>query len=383
MRRKECATGIHRALRTGKRFLAGLCAVPLLAALSAAALPADRVRAAELPAAQAVQATGAQDTQLPPGYVRSIYTNEPVTAAQAGLRPIAVMMPTDRSAQPSYGIGHAKVLYEIMEEGEISRQLAIIDDWQGLSRIGNVRSCRAYYLPIATEWDPILIHFGGVWYMRDRISLPDINNLSGTYEYGTGGSAPGANQFFRSSDRKAPHNAYISADGITEACAQLGYSLSIRPEYYSGQHFAFADGVNTLDQYGAAAAPANTVSLADIFPYTKTGFTYNPATGLYDKTIHGSAHKDADGTQLSFANVIVQNTSWVRLDDGGYLAFGNYDTTQDGWYFTKGKCIHITWQKTADYSPTKYFDDAGNEIRLNQGKTYIAVAQAGRLPAFS
>ena len=191
--------------RTGRRLLAGICAALLLAA---------------------VPAGGAQAEELPAGYVRSIYTNEPVTAAQAGQRPIAVMMPTDRAAQPSYGIGHAKVLYEIMEEGEISRQLAIIDDWQGLSRIGNVRSCRAYYLPIATEWDPILIHFGGVWYMRDRISLPDINNLSGTYEYGTGGSAPGADKFFRSSDRRAPHNAYISAAGITEACAQLGYSLA-------------------------------------------------------------------------------------------------------------------------------------------------------------
>ena len=348
--------------RTGRRLLAGLCAALLLAAAPAG---------------------GAQAEELPTGYVRSIYTNEPVTAAQAGQRPIAVMMPTDRAAQPSYGIGHAKVLYEIMEEGEISRQLAIIDDWHALPRIGNIRSCRAYYLRIATEWDPILIHFGGVWYMRDRISLPDINNLSGTYEYGTGGSAPGADKFFRSSDRRAPHNAYISAAGITEACARLGYSLAIRPEYYSAKHFSFAEGVNTLTQYGAGAAAANVIDLSNIFPYTKTGFTYNPATGLYDKTIHGGAHKDADGTQLSFANVIVQNTSWVRLDDNGYLAFANYDTTQDGWYFTKGKCIHITWQKTADYSPTRYFDDAGNEIQMNQGKTYIAVAQAGRLPVFS
>lgn len=348
--------------RTGRRLLAGLCAALLLAAAPAA---------------------GAQAEELPAGYVRSIYTNEPVTAAQAGQRPIAVMMPTDRAAQPSYGIGHAKVLYEIMEEGEISRQLAIIDDWQGLPRIGNIRSCRAYYLPIATEWDPILIHFGGVWYMRDRISLPDINNLSGTYEYGTGGSAPGADKFFRSSDRRAPHNAYISAAGITEACAQLGYSLTIRPGYYSAKHFSFAEGVNTLAQYGAGAASANVIDLSNIFPYTRTGFSYNPATGLYDKTIHGGTHKDADGTQLSFANVIVQNTSWMPVDEKGYLAFVNYDTTQDGWYFTKGKCIHITWQKTADYSPTRYFDDAGNEIQLNQGKTYIAVAQAGRLPVFS
>ena len=95
--------------------------------------------------------------------IRSVYTNEVITQAQATSRPIAVMMPTDKVAQPSYGISHAKILYEIMEEGNISRQLAVIDDWQGLSRIGNIRSCRAYYIPQATEWDPILIHFGGVF----------------------------------------------------------------------------------------------------------------------------------------------------------------------------------------------------------------------------
>ena len=320
----------------------------------------------------------------PAGYVRSVYTNEWVPAAQAASRPIAIMMPTDKAAQPSYGISHAKVLYEIMEEGDISRQLAVIDDWQGLSRIGNIRSCRAYYIPIATEWDPILVHYGGVWYMADRISMPDINNLSGTFEYGTGGSAPGANAFFRSSDRKAPHNAYISGSGITNACSQLGYSLALRPEFYSPKHFNFSAGVNTLAQYGAGAQTANQINLSNVFPYTKTGFTYNAADGLYYKTIHGKAHKDAaNGQQLAFANVIVQNTKWMTLDAKGYLAFYNFDTTEDGDYFTKGKCIHITWQKTTDYGPTRYFDDAGNEIQLNEGKTYIAVAQKGRAAAFS
>ena len=75
-----------------------------------------------------------------------------------------------------------------------------------LSKIGNIRSCRAYYIPEATEWDPILIHFGGVFYMKDRITAADINNISGTNQYGVGGGAPGAGAFFRTSDRKAPHN---------------------------------------------------------------------------------------------------------------------------------------------------------------------------------
>ena len=66
------------------------------------------------------------------GEVHSVYTNELIPASQASQRPIAVMMPTDKACQPSYGISRAKVLYEIMEEGNISRQIAIIEKWQDL-----------------------------------------------------------------------------------------------------------------------------------------------------------------------------------------------------------------------------------------------------------
>lgn len=348
----------------------------MLSMSTALAVAATTIGGSLMPALQ-VQA--AEET----GYVRSVYTNEWVTPEQAALRPIAIMMPTDKKAQPSYGIGNAKILYEIMEEGEVSRQMAIIDNWQGLPQIGNIRSCRAYYIPEATEWDPILIHFGGVFYMQQRITAPDINNLSGTNQYGTGGGAVGASAFFRTADKKAPHNAYTSATGIVNACKELGYSLTIRDGFYNAKHFTFAEGVNTLAQYGTAAKTANVIDLSQIFTYTKSAFTYNAMDGLYYKTLHGQAQKDAlTGQQLAFANVIVQNTKWCKLDAKGYLYFQNCDTTEDGYYFTQGKCIHVTWQKTGDYTPTVYYDDNGNEIQLNTGKTYIAVAQKGRLPIY-
>lgn len=315
--------------------------------------------------------------------VRSVYTNEPVTAAQAVLRPIAVMMPTDKVAQPSYGIGSADVLYEIMEEGNISRQMAVISNWQGLPQIGNLRSCRLYYIPAAKEWDPILVHFGGVFYMQGTIDAPDMNNLSGTYEYGVGGATPGSGYFYRTQNRKAPHNAYISADGIQKACAQLGYQLTIREGYYNSKHFTFAEGVNTLDQYGGQAATANVIDLSKVYSYTKSSLTYDPISGLYLKSLHGKPQTDGlTGQQIAFANVIVQNTSWAPLDAKGYLNFQMIDNLQDGYYFTKGKAIHIRWAKTSDYTPTKYYDDNGNEIQLNTGKTYIAVAQAGKPVVF-
>ena len=311
------------------------------------------------------------------GY-RSVYTNEPVTTAQANLRPIAVMMPTDKAAQPSYGIGRADILYEIMEEGGISRQMAIIPNWQGMSRIGNLRSCRLYYIYAAKEWDPILIHFGGVAYMKGVINGADMNNLSGTYEYGVGGKAPGAGYFFRTSDRSAPHNAYISASGIQKAAMQQGYSLNLRAGYYNPVHFQFASGVNDLSQYSNAVS-APTIDLSAVYPYSKSKLTYNASDGKYYKYIHGGPQKDAiNGQQISFANVIVQNTKWQTMDKKGYLGFSMLDSTEDGYYFTKGKAIHIHWTKTGDYSPTRYYDDSGKEIQMNTGKTYIAVAQKGR-----
>ena len=175
----------------GKRWIQKITAAALAAAvavsLSGTGFAKETVvyaaeEAAQAAVPQVLPQPTPEEAYAAAGFVRSVYTNEWIPAEQAGVRPIAVMMPTDRIAQPSYGISNAKILYEIMEEGEISRQMAIIDDWTGLPKIGNVRSCRAYYLPEATEWDPILVHFGGVVYMKDRITAPDINNITGAQQ---------------------------------------------------------------------------------------------------------------------------------------------------------------------------------------------------------
>ena len=317
------------------------------------------------------------------GSTISVYTGENISSAVANHRPIAIMIPTDSTAQPSYGIGLADILYEIMEEGGISRQMAIIPNWKGYSRLGNVRSCRLYYIAAAREWDPILIHFGGVAYMKGTINAADINNISGTYEYGTGGKAPGAGYFFRTSDRNAPHNAYISSEGIEKACAKLGYQTSLRQGYYNAKHFTFANGVNDLSQYPSAQS-ASRIDLSSVFAYTKTSLDYDASSGLYKKNLHGKAQVDAvTGKQLTFANVVVQNTAWQQMDKKGYLGFNMVDTTHDGWFCTKGKAIHVTWKKTSDYAPTVYYDDSGNEVQFNRGKTYIAVAQDGKAVKFN
>ena len=73
--------------------------------------------------------------------------------------------------------------------------------------------------------------------------------------------------------------------------------------------------------------------------------------------------------QLAFKNILIQNTYYEVRDLKGYLAFQCIDNTRDGWYFTNGRGIHVNWEKSSDYGATRYYDDAGNEIQLNTGKT--------------
>ena len=56
--------------------------------------------------------------------VRSVYTNEVIPAAQAQTRPIAIMMPTDNVAQPSFGSARRKYYMKLWKK-EIFR-----DSWR-------------------------------------------------------------------------------------------------------------------------------------------------------------------------------------------------------------------------------------------------------------
>lgn len=369
-----------------------ICALLALMLLSACVFtacgnddtPADKIVEGEpIPDEDVSSDTGTEnvDPSIPPeeGMVRSFLSNEWVTEEVANTRPVAVMFPTDKTAQPQYGISHADVLYECMEEGGISRQMGIIQDWESLEKIGNIRSCRLYYMFWMLEYDAILIHGGGIYTMADLFADPSVNNISGSGESGVGSGAPGNEYFFRTSDKKAPHNMYISNEGINDAIDALGYSKEIRDDYYDADHFTFASGTNTLED----GEDATYIDLSKVFPYSKPTLTYDEEEGVYYKTLHGAAQIDeSNGEQLKFANVIVQVAQSQNLSTDpnatDYKVFLCHDTTRGGYYFTQGKVIPIRWEKTSDRGATKYYDLDGNEIELNTGKTYIAISQEER-----
>lgn len=317
------------------------------------------------------------ENTTPQGMTASPLTNEWVSLETASLRPLAVMIPNDASALPHYNLSKADILYEVPVEGNMTRLMGIFGDWTTLERVGNIRSCRDYFVYWAFEWDAIYIHAGGPFYIHDVIGRHDTQNIDAL-------SAP-EGVFYRTTDRSAPQNLYFDGSSLLKEAGRLSYPLEIREGYRDNLHFQFSREENRLDQYSQASF-AKKIYLKNAYPVTGTWFEYNEGDGLYYRfqSISNGAHMDAaTGKQLAFKNIILQFTYSEVRDSQGYLAFQCIDSSRDGWYFTNGKAIHINWRKDSDYGSTRYYDDNGNEILLNTGKTMICILRDGSTFSFA
>lgn len=301
------------------------------------------------------------------GQIRSSLTNEWIDAKFAEQRPICVMMNNILAGTPQSGISKAGVVYECKVEGNITRLMPVIEDWEPLEKIGSIRSERTYYLSWALEWDAIYLHWGGQGADNDTkvFAQKKINNLDGQTMLNV--------TFYRTKDRIAPHNGYASGAGIVKGCNQKKYSIPHTDRYAGPNHFVFAeDGKETVLNDGI---PANTVRPG--YEENTPWFAYNEQEGIYYRYQYGKEHIDElDGKQLTCKNIIIQYADSGFVPDTSNKTFQTIDSGKGGYFITNGKAVPITWTKKSDNEPTRYYDKDGNEIVLNTGKTWICVVRS-------
>jgi hypothetical protein len=95
--------------------------------------------------------------------------------------------------------------------------------------------------------------------------------------------------------------------------------------------------------------------------------------GLYYRYQYDDPQIDEENDeQLTVSNVIFKICHGEVREPVAkdYLAFGVHGEGE-AYIFTAGKMIHGTWKRASDNEPTLFFDENGEEIVFNQGKTWI------------
>lgn len=272
-------------------------------------------------------------------------------------RPIAVMIDNNTNALPHAGLSKAYMVYEIIVEGGESRLMALFKG-VNLDKIGPVRSSRHYFLDFALENDAIYVHYGWSPKAESNIKSFGINNINGIIN---------SEVFWRVKDKSAPHNAVTSTDKILKFAKEKGYRLTSNSDSvlnYSEDEVQLENGINATE-----------ISI----PFSESNVSkwkYDDENKNYFRYSKGKEEVEWDSkSPVKFKNIIIEFIKNTKLQDNENKDRQEVITTgiNEGYYITNGKAIKIKCSKTSRSSKTKYMDENGNEIKVNDDNTFVEI----------
>lgn len=298
------------------------------------------------------------------GQKRSLLTGKWIEKELVNNRPFAIMFNNHSYASPQSGIGEAAILYEALTEGGITRLMGIFEQLHK-ERIGSIRSARHYFVSFANDYDAIFVHYGQTKYAQSKLNESNTDNLNGL-------EAIGDTVFYRDTSIKAPHNAFTSYDKIMQGLSVKGYRTAYREGYQSP--FSFY----TSDKSLKDGSRANKVIL-EFSAYISPYFMYNKKKKVYERFQFGEPHLDYNTQkQLSFKNIIIQFVKEWDIDRNNYQTMEIEDVSGTGYYITNGKSVPIKWIRKESELKMEYQTEDGKTLKINPGKTYIAVFPSNR-----
>lgn len=315
------------------------------------------------------------------GKMQSWLTGEWKDEAVAKRRNIAVMIPDNTPSLPQYGLSMASIVYESPVEGRFTRLMGLFEDYDDMDRIGPVRSSRRYYVDEAMAFDSIYCNWGLArpW-VEEIINSDKIDNVSQALA-GINNGAPEAYGRVNRPGYATEFTGYLMLDGFKRAVERLGYEQNYTDRFQYAFRFAEDDCWATYSDHPDVTEiwPGGTGKNSGgygNYGENNVHFEYNPEDGLYYRYQYGGPHTDEyNGEQIKVRNVI------FKVCKGGehfpdnpsydYLWFDVIGENGGCYVFTNGKMITCTWNRKDEFSPNVLLDADGNEVVLNQGKTWI------------
>jgi hypothetical protein len=248
-----------RKLRRSRAAVSIACCAVMLVLASGCQTDKDKPGAGATPVDHASKPTAAPGgPNQPASGQRASAFRSPLTGLgserEVRERPVAVMVENAPQARPQSGLDQADIVYEVLAEGEITRFVAVYQSGSP-SVIGPVRSIRPYFVKLGEGFDAMIVHAGWSQDAMDLIADHNINHLDEVYGDGT--------YYWRSKDRKAPHNLYTSMDNIRKAAVNKKFRTD-----WSGASPVFASSAVAAPtpQQGAGGTGTTAASTADMQP---------------------------------------------------------------------------------------------------------------------
>ena len=317
----------------------------------------------EVPEITTEEETEPEETEevLPEGYMRSYLTGEVVPVEVGTLRPVAVQIDNERKAQPQNGVAQAEIVYEVPIEAYEVRITAIFQDLSTVGRIGPIRSARVYHVGIINEFEAFITHVGCSKYAKEYLLNERVGDLDAIRNCWS--------VIYEADDHISGHHDFTTQERIENAIAKLEYDRNFSEDFTGKFLFAKDDEPTELEN----GIDANTVNTN--YKQNHSYFVYDSETQKYLRYAYGSAHVDQDNDeQVAVDNIIVQYTTYKHFESTTENKDIKTVGDGEGWFITHGKAVPITWEKTDFWDDiTRYYDENGDEIVLNQGKTWVCI----------
>lgn len=285
-----------------------------------------------------------------------------------GKRPVAVMVNNVQKAMPQYGVGQADIIFEIPVEGDATRFMALYGDYTKVPQICPIRSCRYYFPALSQGFDAYYVNWGIDDTMGDYLAALNMDQIEGITN--TGGLF-GRDQEKLNQGYALEHTGYFDGTRLVSYIESQGLRTDLL-EDKKGAAFPFNGMEEQLKPEGN-----DCTSVQINFGAQSSAFTYDQEKKVYLKQINGQPQVDGKtGEQLSFTNVFVLETDISVRDDIGHKEI-DWDGAADsvGYYVSNGGVQKIHWSKEAnnENSYLRFYDESGQEISINRGKSYIAL----------
>ena len=184
------------------------------------------------------------------------------------------------------------------------------------------------------------------------------------------------------------HTEFTSGREIVQAAQNAGIGLTY--PYEESTFFRFADyrteEVNKLAGYPTATS----INIVHSNSY-KTSFAYSNLSKTYKMRMYSHLAKkfedtvdELTGKQLAFDNVVVCFASIAAYaGDSHDVQQVDYVAGGEAYLFTRGGVQVGRWEKPHPTQPLKLYADNGEEMKLNRGKTYLALVDDEEWPNFN